>query len=168
MSRLNNWNLCRPKKSNRSFRTLNQPFRINEMKDNLPENKKIILFDGVCNLCNRSVNFIIERDKKDVFRFASLQSDIGKKLLLERGLNPLVLDSVILIDPGMAYYRKSAAALEIVKHLSGGYSMLKYFSFLPESLRDGIYRTIASNRYKWFGKEENCRMPTPELKAKFL
>ena len=138
------------------------------MIDNLPGNKKIILFDGVCNLCNGSVNFIIERDKKDIFRFASLQSEIGKKLLLERGLNPLILDSVILIEPGIAYYRKSSAALEIVKHLSGGYSLLKYFSFLPESLRDGIYKVIANNRYKWFGKEESCSIPTPELQGKFL
>ena len=137
------------------------------MIDNLPGNKKIILFDGVCNLCNGSVNFIIERDKKDIFRFASLQSEIGKKLLLERGLNPLILDSVILIEPGIAYYRKSSAALEIVKHLSGGYSVLKYFSFLPESLRDGIYKVIANNRYKWFGKEESCSIPTPELQGKF-
>jgi predicted DCC family thiol-disulfide oxidoreductase YuxK len=138
------------------------------MKETLPENKKIILFDGVCNLCNNSVNFIIERDKNDVFRFASLQSEIGKKLLLERGLNPLILDSIILIEPGVAYYRKSSAALEIVKHLSGGYSLLNYFSFLPESFRDGLYRMIANNRYKWFGKEEICRIPTPELKEKFL
>lgn len=138
------------------------------MTDNLSNNKKIILFDGVCNLCNRSVNFIIEKDKKDIFRFAFLQSEIGKKLLLERGLNPLIFDSVILIEPGIAYYQKSAAALEIVKHLSGGYSLLQYFSFLPESLRDSLYNTIVKNRYKWFGKEDNCRIPTPGLKAKFL
>lgn len=138
------------------------------MNESVPQNKKIILFDGVCNLCNNTVNFIIERDKNDVFRFASLQSDIGKKLLLERGLNPLILDSVLLIEPGIAYYRKSTAALEIAKHLSGGYSNLKYLSFLPESLRDGLYKMIAGNRYKWFGKKDSCMIPTQDLKSKFL
>ena len=138
------------------------------MTKNLPEGQKIVLFDGVCNLCNGAVNFIIERDKNDLFRFASLQSETGQKLVSERGLDPFELDSVILIEPGIAYYRKSAAALEIVKHLSGGYSYLRYFSFLPESLRDGLYDLVANNRYKWWGKEESCKIPTPELEAKFL
>lgn len=132
------------------------------------ENKKIILFDGVCNLCNDAVNFIIERDKKDVFRFASLQSEVGQRLMAERGMDPESMDSVVLIEPGVAYYQKSTAALEISKDLSGGYSMLGYFSFLPEGLRDSIYNLVASNRYKWFGKKDACMIPTPELKAKFL
>lgn len=134
----------------------------------LPKNKKIILFDGVCNLCNNSVNFIIKHDKKDVFRFASLQSEIGQKLVSERGLDPDELDSIVLIEPGIAYYRKSTAALEISRELSGGYSLLKNFLFLPESLRDVVYDLVANNRYKWFGKQESCMIPTPELKAKFL
>lgn len=134
----------------------------------LPKDKKIILFDGVCNLCNDAVNFIIEHDKKDVFRFASLQSEIGKKLTSERGIDPEVTDSIILIEPGVAYYKKSTAALEISKELSGGYSYLSYFSFLPEIFRDGIYDLIANRRYKWFGKKDACMIPTPELKAKFL
>src|SRR5690606_1669355 len=138
------------------------------MTKNPPEGKKIVLFDGVCTICNGAVNFIIERDKNDLFRFASLQSETGQKLVSERGLDPFELDSVILIEPGIAYYRKSAAALEIVKHLSGGYSYLRYFSFLPESLRDGLYDLVANNRYKWWGKEESCKIPTPELEAKFL
>ncbi len=138
------------------------------MTTGLPKDKKIILFDGVCNLCNNSVNFIIEHDKKDVFRFASLQSEIGQKLTSERGIDPEELDSIVLIEPGVAYFKKSTAALEISKELSGGYSMLKYFSFLPEGLRDGVYDLIANNRYKWFGKKESCMIPTPELKAKFL
>ena len=134
----------------------------------LPKNKKIILFDGVCNLCNNSVNFIIKHDKKDVFRFASLQSEIGQKLVSERGLDPDELDSIVLIEPGVAYYRKSTAALEISRELSGGYSLLKNFLFLPEGLRDVVYDLVANNRYKWFGKQESCMIPTPELKAKFL
>ncbi|MFV8225797.1 thiol-disulfide oxidoreductase DCC family protein [Christiangramia aquimixticola] len=134
----------------------------------IPENKKIILFDGVCNLCNNSVQFIIKHDKKDVFRFAALQSETGKQLLQDRGLDPEELDSIILIEPGVAYYKKSTAALEISRDLSGGYFLLKNFLFLPETMRDGIYDIIAKNRYKWFGKKDNCMIPTPELKAKFL
>lgn len=134
----------------------------------LNENKKIILFDGVCNLCNNAVNFIIERDKKDVFRFASLQSDIGQKLISERGIDTETMDSMVLIEPGVAYYQKSTAALEISKDLGGAYSMIGYFSVLPEGFRDGIYNLMAKNRYKWFGKKDACMIPTPELKAKFL
>ena len=134
----------------------------------LPENKKIILFDGVCNLCDGAIQFIIKHDKKDVFRYASLQSELGKELVSERGLNPEEIDSIMLIEPGVAYYRKSTAALEISRDLSGGYSLLKNFLFIPEVIRDGIYDFIANNRYKWFGKKEQCMIPTPELKAKFL
>lgn len=134
----------------------------------IPEHKKIVLFDGVCNLCDDAVQRIIKHDRKDIFRFASLQSDFGKELVAERGLDPEELDSIILIDPGVAYYKKSTAALEISRELSGGYSLLKNFLFIPESLRDGIYDFIANNRYKWFGKKEQCMIPTPELKAKFL
>ncbi len=134
----------------------------------LPENKKIILFDGVCNLCNAAVQFIIQHDKKDVFRFASLQSETGQKLVEERGLDPLEIDSIMLIEPGRVYYRKSTAALEISRDLSGAYKFLKHFRIIPEGLRDSIYDFIAYNRYKWFGKKEQCMIPTPELKAKFL
>ncbi len=134
----------------------------------LPKDKKIILFDGVCNLCNNAVNFIIERDKKDVFRFASLQSEIGKKLTAERGIDHEAVESIVLIEPGVAYYQKSSAALEISKELSGWVSALSYLSFLPETFRDGIYELIANNRYSWFGKKDACMIPTPELKAKFL
>lgn len=138
------------------------------MNENIPTDKKIILFDGVCNLCNNAVNFIIERDQNDIFRFASLQSEVGRKLTMERGIDPEAMDSIILIEPGVAYYQRSTAALEISKDLSGGYSFLKHFSFLPEGFRDGIYNFIANNRYKWFGKKDACRIPTTELKAKFL
>lgn len=138
------------------------------MAETLPQGKKIVLFDGVCNLCNNAVNFIIERDKNDVFRFASLQSEIGQKLTSERGIDPEAMDSIVLIEPGVVYYQKSTAALEISRDLSGGYSYLKHFSVLPEGLRDGIYNIIANNRYSWFGKKDTCMIPTPELKAKFL
>jgi predicted DCC family thiol-disulfide oxidoreductase YuxK len=110
---------------------------------------------------------IIKHDKKDVFRFASLQSEIGKKLTNERGIDTSKIDSIVLIDPGNAYYIKSDAALEIAKALSG-YSWLRVFSPLPRSFRDFFYDIIAKNRYKWFGKKDACMIPTPELKGKFL
>ena len=130
--------------------------------------EKIILFDGVCNLCNGAINFVIERDPNRIFRYASLQSEIGKKLLAERGINPEITDSIVLIDPGIAYYTKSTAALEIAKHLSGGFAILKIFLWLPQSFRDLIYDFIAKNRYKWFGEKEQCMIPTPELRSLFL
>lgn len=134
----------------------------------IPKNKKIILFDGVCNFCNASVRFIIKRDKKDVFRFASLESDLGQKLTDERGIDTSKIDSIILIDPGNAYYIKSTAALEISKELSGLYPALSVFQVLPEGFRNLIYDFVAKNRYNWFGKSETCPMPTEEEKSKFL
>jgi predicted DCC family thiol-disulfide oxidoreductase YuxK len=134
---------------------------------NFPENKKIILFDGVCNLCNQAVQLVIKNDKNDTFRFAPLQSDIGLQIVNERGIDTANLDSVILIEPGVAYYHKSTAAIEIAKHLKG-YSWLKIFKPLPEGFRDSIYEFVARNRYKWFGKKESCMIPTPELQSLFL
>ncbi len=130
--------------------------------------KKIILFDGVCNLCNNAINFVIKRDKNDVFRYASLQSEIGKKLIAERNIDISKIDSILLIDPKIAYYHKSTAALQISKQLSGIYPLLSVFLVVPQSLRDWIYDIIAKNRYKWFGKKESCMIPTPELKALFI
>lgn len=134
---------------------------------NFPDNKKIVLFDGVCNLCNKTIQIIIKNDTNDVFRFAPLQSDIGLQIVNESGIDTEKLESVILIEPGVAYYSKSTAAIEIAKHLKG-YSWLKIFKPLPEGFRDTIYDFIANNRYKWFGRKESCMIPTPELQALFL
>lgn len=134
----------------------------------IPDQKKVVLFDGVCNFCNASVRFIMKRDKKDVFRFASLESDLGRKLTDERGIDTSQIDSIIMIDPGIAYYIKSTAALEISKYLSGFYPIFSLFLYLPKSFRDVIYDYIARHRYKWFGKTESCPMPTPEEQSKFL
>jgi predicted DCC family thiol-disulfide oxidoreductase YuxK len=134
----------------------------------MEENKKIILFDGVCNLCNGAIQFIIKRDKKDVFRYASLQSDIGEKLVAERGIDTEKVDSIILIEPGLAYYTKSDAALEIGKHLNGYGTLSSILLGIPTTLRNIVYDFIAQNRYQWYGKKEQCMIPTPELKAKFL
>ncbi len=134
----------------------------------MAEQKKIILFDGVCNLCNSSVQFVIKRDKKDIFRFSSLQSAAGQKLAKERGINTTEIDSIILIEPQIAYYTKSDAALMIAKSLSGGWSILGIFMGLPKGFRDTIYDWVARNRYQWFGRKDNCMIPTKAEKGKFL
>jgi predicted DCC family thiol-disulfide oxidoreductase YuxK len=135
---------------------------------NLPKNKKIILFDGVCNLCNTAVQFVIKHDKKDLFRFVALQSDLAQSIIKHIGIDTQNIDSIILYEPGVAYYVKSEAALEIAKYLSGGLALLTVFKVLPSALSNSIYDYVAKNRYKWFGKKEHCMIPTPELKSKFL
>jgi predicted DCC family thiol-disulfide oxidoreductase YuxK len=141
----------------------------NTMKiSELPRNKKIILFDGVCNLCNASVKFVIKHDKKDVFRFVSLQSDLGKEIIKHIGIANLNIDSVILYEPGIAYYYKSDASLQIAKNLGGFFHFGTVFRFLPTGFRNLLYDYIAKNRYQWFGKQEACLLPTLELNAKFL
>ncbi|WP_405201925.1 thiol-disulfide oxidoreductase DCC family protein [Dokdonia sp. LLG6352-1] len=129
--------------------------------------KKIILFDGVCNLCNGAITFIIQRDKKDLFRYAPLQSEIGKELAAKHHIDLDKVDSIILVTEDKAY-AKSTAALRIAKHLSAGWPLLAVFLILPKFLRDAVYDFIARNRYRWFGKKEACMIPTPELKSKFL
>jgi len=130
--------------------------------------KKIILFDGVCNLCNGAIRFIIKRDKKDVFRYAALQSAIGQRLMDERGIDANTIDSIILIEEGVAYFVKSDAVFEIVKHFSGLWPAMAVLKFIPTSFRNGIYDLVAKNRYRWFGRKDQCMVPTPELQAKFL
>ncbi len=134
----------------------------------LPENKHIILFDGVCNLCNNAVNYIIKKDTNDLFRFASLQSEIGKRLLEQRGINPESIDSMVLIIPNIAYYIKSDAALEIIKDINTPWRFLTLFKVVPRGFRNIVYDFIAKNRYRWYGKKDQCMLPTPELKVKFL
>ena len=129
---------------------------------------KIILFDGVCNLCNGAVQWIIRRDKEDVFRFASLQSEVGRELTRSRQIDTDRVDSIILIDPGVAYYIKSDAALEIARNLKGYKVLPALFGWIPKSIRDGIYDLVARNRYRMFGKKQECMVPTPDLKDKFL
>ena len=138
-----------------------------EMKK-LAVDKKIILFDGVCNLCSSAVQFIIEHDKKDIFRFVSLQSDLGQEITTYLGISSANLDSIILYQPGYAYYYKSQAVFEIAKELGGIYSISTIFSILPSSITDSVYDYIAKNRYKWYGKKEFCMIPTNDIKAKFL
>lgn len=127
----------------------------------------IILFDGVCNLCNNSINFVIKRDKSNLFKFTALQEAPGIALLKQYGINTLDIDSIILIENGKAF-TKSAAALRVAKGLSGGWPVLYGFIIIPKWIRNAVYDYIAKNRYKWYGKKDSCMIPTPDLKNKFL
>lgn len=129
--------------------------------------RAIILFDGVCNLCNRSVDRVIRDDPAGRFRFASLQSDVGRSLAAEHGIDADQLSSMVLIEDGIAY-TESTAALRIARHLNGPLRWLRVLRFLPCVLRDSGYRLIARNRYRFFGKRETCRLPTPEDQRRFL
>lgn len=122
----------------------------------LPKGKKIILFDGVCNLCDASVQYIIKHDKSDVFRFVALQSELGQRLLNHIGIQSSAIDSIVLYEPGIAYYYKSNAAVEIAKNLQGIFTLATIFRFTPSGIRDLLYDYVAKNRYKWYGKKENC------------
>ena len=134
----------------------------------LPKDKKIILFDGVCNLCDSSVQFVIKHDKKDIFRFVSLQSELGQKIISHIGISGLNIDSTILYEPEKGYYYKAEVAFRILKELNGIYQCLLVFSIFPKSILNNIYDYVAKNRYKWFGKKESCMIPTLELQSKFL
>ena len=127
----------------------------------------VILFDGVCNLCNSSVQFVIKHDTKKIFRFASLQSVAGEKLLTQYHLSKANYTSFILIVKGRAYTR-STAALKVAQKLSGAWKLLYVFIVIPPFIRNAVYDLIARNRYKWFGKKDSCMIPSPELKARFL
>ena len=127
----------------------------------------ILLFDGVCNLCNSSVQFIIKRDPQTRFRFAALQSDFGIAALQKFGIPPGQLNSVILVN-GERVYQKSDAALEIVKNLSGLWPAIYVFKLIPRFLRDWLYDRVAGNRYRLFGTRAECLIPTPELKSRFI
>lgn len=131
------------------------------------ESHKIILFDGVCNLCNGAINYVIKRDQKNVFKFAALQSEIGQELTAKFKIDGSKVDSIILID-GDKHYEKSTAALYIAKHLSGAFPLLFGFIIVPKYIRNAVYDYVARNRYKWFGKKDKCMIPTAELKNKFL
>ena len=131
----------------------------------LPE--YLLLFDGVCNLCNASVDFVIRRDSKRRFRFASLQSDVGQRILQEHGVSLTEFDSVLYLRNGVLH-TKSGAALRIAARLDRLWPMFAVFLVIPPFLRDAVYSWIARNRYAWFGKRETCRVPTAEERSLFL
>lgn len=129
--------------------------------------QSIILFDGVCNLCNGFVNFLIPRDKENRFQFGSLQSDKVKELLKQYHYSADDISTVLLLE-NRQLYSQSTAVLKIAKKMSGGWSLLYAFMIIPKPVRDFIYSLIARNRYTLFGKKDACMMPTPEWKAKFI
>ena len=134
----------------------------------LPPNKKIILFDGFCNLCNDAVLKVIKHDYKNNFIFTSLQSETGKKIISHLNIDISKIDSIILFEPQVSYDIKSSAALKIMKDFGGFWNLTKIGWIFPKGIRDVIYDYVAKNRYRWFGKKESCMIPTPELKSKFL
>lgn len=131
----------------------------------MPENS-VIFFDGVCNLCNGAVQFVIERDVKNYFKFAALQSEFAKMQLSNYKLEVKHGDSFVLLENGKVY-EQSTAALRVARKLNGLWPLLYGFIIVPTFIRNAVYKLIARNRYKWFGKQESCWIPTPELKSKF-
>jgi len=127
----------------------------------------IILFDGICNLCNRSVQFIIKHDKEKVYRFAAFQSKAGQKLLQQYNLPLKQYSSFLLIENNKAY-SQSTAALKVAKNLSGPVKLAVVFNIVPAGIRNIVYNFVARNRYQWFGKKRSCMVPTQDLKARFL
>ena len=127
----------------------------------------VLLFDGVCNFCNDTVNAIIKLDKKAVFKFAPLQSDIGQHLLQSFEYSGKDLDTVVFICNGRLH-TKSDAVLQAFKYLGGTWHLLRIFAIVPRPVRNAVYNFIAKNRYRWFGKKDACMMPTPDVKARFL
>lgn len=131
------------------------------------QHSPVLLFDGECTLCHHSVQFIIKRDPKGIFRFASLQSNVGREMLAKVGLDSQSIDSFVYIQ-GNQYWLRSTAALKVTSNLRGYWKVLSILKFVPTSWRDKFYDWIARHRYQWFGKEEQCLLPTPELKERFL
>ena len=127
----------------------------------------VVLFDGVCNFCNATVNFILSRDSEGFFRFAALQSEAARPLLAEARLPSSFLDNIVLVEDGVCYVR-STAALRILRRLSWPWPLLYAAVIVPRPIRDGVYDWVARNRYRWFGKSEVCRLPTPSERARFL
>lgn len=135
---------------------------------NIPKHKKLILFDGVCNLCNSSVQYVIKHDKKNQFMFTALQSDVGKEIITKYNIDTSKTDSILLYTPEKGVVSKSTAALKVAINLGFPQNIMGVFFIVPPFIRNWVYDYIAKNRYKWYGKQESCWIPTPELKSKFL
>ncbi|PWH82504.1 thiol-disulfide oxidoreductase [Algibacter marinivivus] len=139
------------------------------MNFGVPTNKKLILFDGVCNLCNSSVLYVIKRDKRNLFLFAPLQSEVGKQIIEKFNIDTNKVDSIILYNPEKDTINyKSKAALKVASQLGFPTNILSIFLIIPSFISNWVYDFIARNRYKWYGKKEACMIPTPELRSKFL
>lgn len=129
--------------------------------------QSLIMFDGVCNLCNGFVNFIIVRDRENKFQFGSLQSPVVAGILKQHHYSTSDLSTVVLLENNKLYYQ-STAVLKIARKLGGGWALLYGFIIIPRPIRDFIYNLVAKNRYKLFGRQDACMIPTPELRAKFV
>lgn len=127
----------------------------------------LVLFDGICNLCNGSVQAVIKRDSKKIFRFASLQSEHGQKQLNDLAFDPIQLDSVVLVHKGMVHI-KSDAVLQIFSLMGAWGKSILLLRIVPRFLRDIVYDWVAKHRYGWFGKQDSCMIPSPELEDRFL
>ncbi|MEO8772860.1 MAG: DCC1-like thiol-disulfide oxidoreductase family protein [Gelidibacter sp.] len=138
------------------------------MPINLENNKQLILFDGVCNLCEASVQYVIRHDKKDVFRYTALQSDVGQEIIKKFNVDRSKMDSLLLYSSENGLSNKSTAALKIASKLGFPRNLLSLFLIVPVFIRNWVYDYIARNRYQWYGKKDECMIPTPELKSKFL
>jgi predicted DCC family thiol-disulfide oxidoreductase YuxK len=139
------------------------------VKTTVPKDKQLILFDGVCNLCNSSVLYVIKRDKKDKFLFAPLQSEIGKEIISDFNIDTQKTDSILLYNPeNKTITYKSSAALRIAKQLGFPLNLMILFIIVPPFIRNWVYDYIAKHRYRWFGEKESCMIPTPELQSKFI
>ena len=128
---------------------------------------RLVLFDGVCNFCNFWIQFALKRDRNKKLKFGSLQGETAQQILPQYNIDPTVLTSVIFIEDGIAY-RESTAALKVCRHLDGGWKLLYALIIIPAVVRDGIYKWVGRNRYKWFGKHESCMLPTVEQRARFV
>lgn len=134
----------------------------------IPNHKNLILFDGVCNLCNNSVQFVIKHDKKNKFLFTAIQGETATAVLKEFRIDSSKIDSIILYEPAKSVSFKSTAALKIASKMGFPINLLAVFLIVPAFIRNWVYDYIARNRYQWYGKQDNCMIPTPELKEKFL
>ncbi|KOR82422.1 thiol-disulfide oxidoreductase DCC family protein [Paenibacillus solani] len=132
-----------------------------------PKESAIVLIDGVCHMCQGLTQFIIRRDPRGVFRFASLQSEIGQELLRQGGMSESSIDTMVLIENGK-YYTRSTGALRIARRLRFPWSLSYVFILIPLFLRNLVYRWVARNRYRWFGQSSECMIPTPEIRRRFL
>ena len=144
----------------------NEKPHMEEPATKTPQNG-VILFDGVCNFCNSSINFVMDREPSGFFKFGALQSEEGIALLKKAGYQSEYLDSVLLLQDGHVY-RDSEAALRITRKMTGLWPLIFGFIIVPRVIRDAVYNWIARNRYRWFGKMDSCRMPTPEIRSRFI
>lgn len=134
--------------------------------EELKQHQPVLFYDGVCNFCNSSVNFIISKEKKPVLTFAALQSAYGDAIKTTFGNTP-VPDSLILFDNGKVY-TKSSAALRVTRYLKGAWPLMGVFWVVPPFIRHFVYDYVARNRYKWFGKKDQCMIPSPDIRKRFL